>query len=749
MTNRRAFAIPCVAFVFGAMVMHIVHMSQIHDLELELAVRRTAAAAQREAPIQRIPSAPEFVPVSTMPVAIAVEPSDPPTTEHASTQSLAATDTTVLMPSASEVARLGNQPSSCCGLALRSLPGVNITLGWPDMSQSQVDPPGTIDREAIGATLLFKPDDYSVEDAIQKFAMPSLDALMPTPLCTPTGTDCDNTPLISSWVMTTHDDTKQKHMSAVDALTGGDRDPLFGWKLSDRPLVTLDMPDCSLGDKPECSVRSIHGRLKRTLGEFDNPYSLSLAFAQVWDWSTQRLYLPELDALLSRVASGEDHVYLVINPQRGSPKMAVANARMLDRLGIKNYIIAATDVTHTNYFKSLGINAICPFDLYMAWPICFRDDSSAIEIALTLEILKRGYSVINIDVDVILFRKWKREHLDADFAVSSYAPYRTDDPNAAFNHVTSFLCFGLWTCRATPTGIRLWTSFMLKAALSVKPGPNGGWICDDQDIFHRWIQERQDRVSTFFSGPNSINRRDAGNDNSTFSMRALVNEFITPGDVFHFRVDPDTWKDNTVAIHMTTLGDHDVKSMAMHEIMINFGEDPEYWEVPTLIMSYDHHGYKSNQQNLESGFVTLAAVAKHCGRAFVVPRLACDQTTHRIGGNDKWCYYFQRYSVNRLQHYTNGLYRASTFPDHPLVTALNRQNIDVCVGDHHACETGSTPWLQYGPEGLTLSALDSFCDRFAAEPQITVVNAVARPESSELDLDDQLANFGHSPHGCC
>jgi len=200
--------------------------------------------------------------------------------------------------------------------------------------------------------------------------------------------------------------------------------------------------------------------------------------------------------------------------------------------------------------------------------LCARDDAVALRLVVAREILMRGYSVVNSDVDVVWLRPFPvREYLDVDVAYSLYNGPALASRSLglkrlwdAASHATRVLwhlegepfCGGLWFYASTPRAKRIFHHYFRRAVL------DRGETCGDQKAWNTWVARNRHQFRAVRHGNVTLHVGPTRGPDDTADAAVLgmlpVSRFPTAMTWFYGRHGVQPPYEGVVAMHLAEFG---------------------------------------------------------------------------------------------------------------------------------------------------------------------------------------------------
>lgn len=442
----------------------------------------------------------------------------------------------------------------------------------------------------------------------------------------------------------------------------------------------------------------------------------------------------EADTLVSR-RLGLGTVYLVVH-QYGDIKMARNLCENMKTAGIAlgDVLLVTGNPALNTAFEEEGF----PNRLFVdAWRLkvwqrkasddglqgtglCARDDAVALRLVVAREILMRGYSVVNSDVDVVWQKPFPMQlYLDADVAYSLYNGPALDsnfmplkrlwdtvshDKRVLWHLESAPFCGGLWFYASTPKARRIFHQYFRRAVL------DRGETCGDQKAWNTWLSRNRHQFRYVRHGDRTLDLGRNGDADAAVLGMLPVTQFPTAMTWFYGRHGIMRNDESVVAFHLAEFGSTG-KDWGLREVGLWRGDHASWFAgrflvaevyVPpaeAFVEKRIPYGASAHEWHAGVELQILRLVlqaAQHLGRIPILPAFLCAATPKAgrfafpPGQAPVWCDVGWHYSWRRLEevHGPSG-FRESRFLHNPAAHTM----------------TSTMQWMHDLPPGSPLASL--------------------------------------------
>lgn len=288
-------------------------------------------------------------------------------------------------------------------------------------------------------------------------------------------------------------------------------------------------------------------------------------------------------------------------------------------------------------------------------------------VVATWEILKRGYSVFNIDPDVAFFNKFPHHVYDVDFSFAVYSQYTQLNKTLADFETDSFFSsinFGTWFWSSRPRTTIAYASYYIMFMFDTQGASpqrvhgrtehkarsmlaDALQLCDDQMVFHRYLRKlnRQGFIRHVLFGAETRDESDSG----TLDIRILTPSEMALATTF-FRASDAERKRAFNAMHMSTYSTW--KIHGMKETGLWYVED-ENLNTCKSIISLDEpsFGNLTTLQEVDNVLAAVLQIVQIMNATFKLPLLDCKLVRYSdlVQDQRERCEWFFQYDYSALK----------------------------------------------------------------------------------------------------
>jgi len=288
------------------------------------------------------------------------------------------------------------------------------------------------------------------------------------------------------------------------------------------------------------------------------------------------------------------------------------------------------------------------------------------------EILKLGYSVFNIDPDVVFFEEFPQHIYEADLSFAMYSQYtqlHSSLDDFETSSLYSSLNFGTWFWASNPRSMLAFASYYIVFMLDTQGSSarrfdyhtesearnmliNAPQLCDDQMVFHRYLNRirRQELIRQSLFGSEVRNESSSG---------VLAVRILTPAEmalaVTFFRSSDAERKSTFKAMHMSTYGSWKMYGMKDTGLWYVADEDLNSCDYISSVAENSLASLESIHQ-VRGVLETVLHVALLTNVTFRLPLLNCKlvQYADLVQAQRDFCEWFFQYSYSALE--SNGIH---------------------------------------------------------------------------------------------